>query len=251
MSNIYYEKQKGGLCRKHSLNAFFGKEKITEPEFNSLCQEFDQYLVNKGYVSQHKTKEFDQIHSSQESIVSYILKKNGKHCLFIAFNYVKQYLNERKINFQQLTKDSTDIFVFNQNHIWLCKKVDDLWYRIDSLSGVKRDNINMLPRQKNIGVIIVRNKEECQTDLQFYRNKLLEHFEDLSQIEHTIEEIYKKGDILGNIELEMTLCFEILEYLGKGNPNYQEFLKKYEKNRFNLQMIKEQVAKFVKHLSDV
>ena len=68
MTNIYYEKQRGDLCRLHSINAYFGFECLKETDFFKLCDEYDNII--KGL----KTNSMDGF-SEGRCIISYILQK--------------------------------------------------------------------------------------------------------------------------------------------------------------------------------
>ena len=73
MENIYYEKQKGGLCRLHSLNAFFGKHEITVKDFNEYKTEYDVWQKNK-YNTEISCNNYDTVNSDQNTHLSlYIL----------------------------------------------------------------------------------------------------------------------------------------------------------------------------------
>ena len=51
-SNIYCERQRGDLCRLHSINAYFGYKKIDAAEFLKYCSEYDEVI--KGLKTIHK-----------------------------------------------------------------------------------------------------------------------------------------------------------------------------------------------------
>ena len=66
--SIYYEKQRGDLCRLHSLNAYFGYKKFNDSDFFKLCAEYDEEI--RGL----KTQVMDGF-SEGRCIISYVLNK--------------------------------------------------------------------------------------------------------------------------------------------------------------------------------
>ena len=72
--NIYWESQSGGLCRKHSLNAYFEGPKISSNDFHELCTEYDKYIYDK-YNVKINTEADDCMFASDMGIISYIVKK--------------------------------------------------------------------------------------------------------------------------------------------------------------------------------
>ena len=44
---MYWERQEGGLCRKHSLNAFYQESKISTQEFIEWNKKYSIYLEEK------------------------------------------------------------------------------------------------------------------------------------------------------------------------------------------------------------
>ena len=47
--NIYWERQRGDLCRLHSINAYFGFKKINESEFKKITHFIpDNMIITKG-----------------------------------------------------------------------------------------------------------------------------------------------------------------------------------------------------------
>ena len=44
-NNIYCEKQRGDLCRLHSINNYFGYKKYSEKEFYGFCDTYDKLII--------------------------------------------------------------------------------------------------------------------------------------------------------------------------------------------------------------
>ena len=86
-NEIYYENQIGGLCRLHSLNAFFGYHKIDVKKFRNYSKELDNYIKNKFHENSDCLK-FDTINSDHNMIITFILKKYGVYSKYIPINSV-------------------------------------------------------------------------------------------------------------------------------------------------------------------
>ena len=68
VNNIYWERQVGNNCRIHSLNAFFGKNKIAESDFKKFCLEYDTIIPGLESIKMDGFAE-------SRSIISFIVDK--------------------------------------------------------------------------------------------------------------------------------------------------------------------------------
>lgn len=214
--DIYWERQSGGLCRKHAINAYFGRPLINVEKFSSLCAEFDKYIRAKGYPYS-QTSKFDCIYSSRETVISYIIGKyDKKFCLHIPIG-----LPRGDININKLVGSDDFVFVYNPNHIYGYKKVDGIWYNIDSLRGVNRAN---LPNNHKLGYIIPRKSplEDLRTN-----QKILDNI-----IDEGVKEYLSSRDNLGELETIMATSAEMIGMMGGFRllRGYYSFLRRFEKN---------------------
>ena len=137
--SIYWEKQQGNNCRIHSLNAFFGKQKITPEIFNYYCGEYDKLVQGLN------SRDMDGF-AECRSIVSYIIDTlTEKMCFLIPINLNGVSKKHREIwDFNRLISyfgvSVSEYFEFNKDHIWANRYIDGEWYKIDSLSGVTSQN---------------------------------------------------------------------------------------------------------------
>lgn len=166
MSHLYWERQRGNNCRIHSLNAFFGKELITESLFNKYCQEYDKIIWGLN------SSQMDSF-AECRSIVSYIVDKyTNKYCALVPINVRGIHNNHRNLwNYERLLsflKEGyiTSFFEFNNDHIWLNKLDNGKWYKIDSLSGIYE--INKPTRFTENGYLLV-----FESTLLFYEIEYL------------------------------------------------------------------------------
>ena len=163
--SIYYEKQRGDLCRLHSLNAYFGYKKFNDPDFFKLCAEYDEEI--KGL----KTKVMDGF-SEGRCIISYVLDKiDNKYVFLIPINSYKNARNFLDINrYNLLIKHVNCFFEFNKNHVWINKKIENNWHKIDSISGVNGVNE---PRIGNNGYLLVLEDKLLFNELEYLLNKVI------------------------------------------------------------------------------
>ena len=218
--NIYYERQNGGLCRMHALNGYFGYPKITESQFNVYIKEYDIEYKEK-YNFESSCSLFDNIASDQKNIVSFILKK---------FMIYSRYYALNELYNTSITK-ITDVllgnyfFIYNENHIWGCKLCDNIWYKIDSITGVTIININSIINEKNIGFIVPVNiKNEFYINLNIIKSIIPSNSSELYIIDF-LKQKNRKKLILDNLEIPLNLCMDILD---------TNLMNKINKSDFNI-----------------
>jgi hypothetical protein len=167
--DIYHERQRGNLCRMHVLNAYFGYAKFNEQLFQELCKKFDNYLISFGYNLNCSSLDFDAIHSNQETIISFALKDCPTYFIYKAIN--------EQINKQYFNDFCDFVFIFNQNHIFGLKKINNQWFKIDSLlNNVVLDDIS---NYLNYGMIIPRNTSQIDDDLKLYIDSIKIKFDEI------------------------------------------------------------------------
>jgi hypothetical protein len=207
MNNIYWEPQRGGLCRLHSINAYFGQPMYTEDMFNLAADEFDAIQRDK-YGPVTSCRIFDAIHSDQRNLVSYILGNHGVYVRNVAYTSIKQHYADALA--------SSCFFVFNLDHIWIVKKHEDVWYKVDSMGGVKHININILHNEKNMGIMIPI------INLQGEYNRLaaLMKIDIAGDITTFLTVNHAAKKILGDVEVYMGAMVEILKIQRGDNPEF-------------------------------
>lgn len=244
---MYYENQSGGLCRLHSINAYFGEAKINENQFNAYMAEYDaEYKIKFNFES--SCKNFDMVSSDQKNIIGYILKKHNVYTKFYALNEI--YGKSIQENILKFLKGNY-FFIYNEGHIYgarrKCESSGDLWFYVDSLSGVRSMNIESLSYEKNIGFIIPVNIQQ-----EFYYNlKIIKcilgntHGKSLENIKEHLIQKNKEKLILGYLELPLSICMDILEtnLIKKNDPEflpikhqvikYNEFISQFTKGKYN------------------
>lgn len=244
MSNqngIYCERQRDDLCRLHSLNGYFGKEKISIVEFNKYQQDYDDEYKKKFNFSS-SCKNFDIVASDQKNIVNYILKKYGIYTRYYAMNQIH---NKSIHDYILKVLEGDYFFIYNEGHIWGCRRSENMWYKVDSLGGVSIMNINTLSNEKNIGFIIPVNiRQEFYINLNLIKSIIGENATKEKIQEHLIQK-NKEKRILGHLEIPLGICMDILEtnLLKKNDATfdpiqcqvikYNKFLSQFTKGKYN------------------
>tara|TARA_B100001057_G_C22634279_1_gene865619 strand:+ start:214 stop:978 length:765 start_codon:yes stop_codon:yes gene_type:complete len=175
-NNIYWERQRGNNCRIHSLNAFFGNAKISENEFQKLCKEYDSIISGLDSIKMDGFAEC-------RSIISYIVDKfTRKYCHLVPINFRgvhkenRQTWNyERFIDFFGKEGGINSYFEFNKDHVWINKRIQNEWYKIDSLSGIT--HINKLKRFGENGYILVFDNNLNFLEIEFLIKLLKEKYD--------------------------------------------------------------------------
>lgn len=216
-NGIFYERQRGGLCRLHSINGFFGEAKITTQKFHEYSEKLDQYIKNKFHEESHCLR-FDSVSSDHNILVNFILKHYGVYSRYLHINSMFRKPKEMK---QQLIDLKGDyIFIYNSSHIWGARRKNNQWYKVDSLSGVHRMNINSLSNTRNIGFLIpvvikkefFRNVKKIQDILKRDISDIdIQNKKTLDQIENYLEKLSKEYKILGDLEIPLGVSMDILD----------------------------------------
>jgi hypothetical protein len=257
MNKIYWQKQSGGLCRMHSLNGYFEKDKISQSEFNNYCVKYDKYIEER-YNQNISSKSFDIVNSDHLNVVSYILKENEIYSIYIPFNYLKKELDNRKLlNISDFFNKTNYIFVFNEGHIWGIRKYENQYYKVDSLNGITKININSFNNVKNIGFIIpINNKEYIKNELK-HLIELVKLFLikenigniNLNNLQNLMIKLHKEKRILDVLEIYINLIVDITEILNIKSDiikKYNEFIKVFtNKNYLNIKLINKYVPNII------
>lgn len=228
-NGIFYESQRGGLCRLHSINGYFGESKISTELFNQYSQKLDKYIKDKFHEESHCLK-FDSVSSDHNILVTFILKHYGVYPRYLHINSVYCKPEEIKKHMGDLKGDY--IFIYNAGHIWGARRKDGQWWKVDSLSGVHKFNINTLSNMRDTGFLIpVVPKQE------FFRNvekihKILKR--DIPEIDPTdrkdaiekisayLKKISETHHILGDLEIPLGVAMDVLDVVYGKVGDYKE-----------------------------
>ena len=169
MDIIYNQRQKEpDLCRLYSLNNYYGYEKISKSDFDRYCDEYDKLIDGL------KSRDMDGF-AEGRSIINYILDViDNKYVLLIPINNYSNSRNHIDINhYQKILTNLDNFFEFNRNHVWINKKINNKWYKIDSISGTNMiDN----PKMNNNGYLFVIEKKLLYIEIEYYLKKIIIFF---------------------------------------------------------------------------
>lgn len=252
-NDIYYEPQRGGLCRLHSLNCYFEHAKISTADFTKYQKEYDKEYKER-FNFESSCSSFDIVASDQKNIVSYILKKHGIYTRYYALNQIFQKnINEHIINIL----DGDFFFIYNESHIYGARRKNGKWYTVNSIGGVKITNINNFAVQKNLGFIIPVNIQ-----IEFYRHlkiikEILGNNPELKHIKDYLIKKHKDKLILGQLEIPLGICMDILDTqyqiraskeftsIHREVKKYNKFLSKFTNGQYN------NIDLILQHLPDI
>jgi hypothetical protein len=239
MSDIFFEKQSGGLCRMHALNAFFGYSKISPVQFHRYIKEYDEFMLQRFNIKTSSAK-FDMVNSDQSSLVSWILKQHKIHARYYALNSV--YGKPLDPDF-----DNTPFFfMYNDGHIWGIRKKNNIHYKVDSISGVRSISLLSLTREKNVGFLLpVPLKYEWYNQVSKINTILdREYVRSKQELIKYLNMLHTRKMILGDLEIPMCVAVSILEThtpnpskkfarIGNLINKYNEFLTVFTNGNYN------------------
>ena len=232
----------------HAINAFFGRPQISEIEFNRYAAEMDQ--AKAKYHEESNCLEFDSVSSDHNMLVTYILKKFGYVTRYIPAWGCGRHPPSLSRNLQDLSGDF--FFIYNPNHIWGVRRVQGIWYNVDSLSGVRATSLANLESTGTGFIIPVNAPAEFYRNVSIIRTILSKNFCDrnIDSISAYVAEVSSKGLILGDLEVPLGLAIDILETtMQSKNPRnfepiqhlinqYYEFLSKFTPNNYHNDTLK-------------
>lgn len=209
INNIYWERQRGNNCRIHSLNAYFGQNKISELEFENNCNQYDKLIPGLKSINMDGFAEC-------RSIVSYIVDKyTNKFVQLIPINLRNVHSKNRQYwEYDRFTKfmdekngDIKEFFEFNRDHIWFNRNINNQWYKIDSISGITE--INKPKKFGENGYLLVFEKGLV-----------------VREINYLINFIHKKILDESDVEIEIAI-FNLYHLLKRLNFKYSETNSKF------------------------
>jgi hypothetical protein len=268
MDKLYVEKQKGGLCRKHALNAYFRKSKYSEEDFHNLCSKYDLFMKECGYITNTSSKHFDLIESNQFTVISYALFLEKVYSILVPYSYLGKMLDlkSKKSLSDLIDSECNFIFVFNENHIWGCGKQDGKWYNIDSMSGIKQININAYDLKKHGFIIPCSHKRTIQelvinvSDIKSYIERKNINFNNCDELELLLSVLHNKQLILDDLEILIASVVNILRIITDYSNNtdinmiittYKTFVELFEKEKSNFNHIKNYIPDILKGICNL
>ena len=234
--NIFCERQRGNMCRMHSINNYIGRSILNEELFYNYCDNYDKLIFGLNSRSMDGFAE-------GRSIVSYIMDKIfNKFLLMIPINSYKKSRNHLNLEFfNEYIKKCSSYFEFNKNHIWINKKINNKYYKIDSLSGVNETNMSQL---NNNGYFLVIDQENFQELLEYIIN-LIESFEfkDVNieiyfyNLYYLLDKMNLSLDNITNVDSNYNEKIVLLKNIKKVLYDFLIFKRKNKKAEYEIQNI--------------
>lgn len=205
-NGIFYENQSGGLCRMHSINAFFGYRKITPGLFKKFINEYDKYLQKRFNVDV-SSSQFDLINSDQTNLVLWVLKQYCVHMRYYSLNslYNKPVVED--------IKKAEFVFMYNERHIWGIRLHNGKHYTVDSIGGVRMYNINSIKHTRDIGIMLPVPLKKEWGIMTKKINTILdkENIKSKMDFANYLKLLHKNKMVLGDIEIPLGVSISILE----------------------------------------
>lgn len=233
-NKLYWESQKGNLCRLHALNAYFGSKKISETEFKNYCEQYNQY-IKQYYNETIKSQNYDIFPTY--SLVSYIINQiEGKYCYFIPFNQLKH----ESLSLKELLHKSDSFFVFNNKHIYTVKYHNNKYNKIDSLSGIFPVQLSSFKGHKT-GFVIPRDTQNLDFDKKLLMNKIETYLvkNDIKttiNIKEWINNNYN-NKLLDDMEVPLAHLNQVMIIKGESVSSLNKMMNGFYQNKLNRNFI--------------
>ena len=237
---LYWESQKGDLCRLHSLNTYFGYKKISENEFKRYCQEYNKYIKD-SYNEIIKSENYDIFPTY--SLMSYIIHQiEGKYCYFIPYGGLKKEI----MPLEKLLNKSSSFFVFNRKHVFTVKYHNKKWYKIDSLAGILPITLSRLQNDR-LGFIIPRNDEDLEFDKSIFMTKIKNYLnqnniETKTNVVEWMNNNYEEK-LLDDMEIYLAHLNQILINQNQGMTSLVKLMSRFNQNKMDIPFITRHLAR--------
>lgn len=143
---FYCERQSGGLCRMHSINAYLGGPKYTRASFEAEMAEFND-ARRTMYGDLPPAEIYDITTGDQKNVIAFILAKHGVFARM--YSFCQTHLAMAKMDEYGVA------FVYSPDHVWIVKKSSSgQWFKIDSIGGITHYDRGELTRDSRLGIIV-------------------------------------------------------------------------------------------------
>lgn len=240
---MYWERQVGGNCRIHALNAFYGAPRITVEKFRDYVEKYDRRMA-AIFNTAISAADFDLMGSDRNNIVSFVAKHESGT---MTINYPPN--TWAKVDVKAAADRAAFIWIYNESHIWAARAVGGQWTQLDSLSGASAINLDTLLSKKTLGIIAPIAPADLYR-LEYTAIKRQLPALTLETAKVTIAEHIRFLDardlILGDMETSIGVCVDVLEHAIRFDDdtrlemirqkiirNYYAFLPQFTRGRYN------------------
>ncbi len=123
---MYHEKQRGGLCKMHSVNNAVGYALVDEKKFNNISKLFDSL----NQANNLTLKGFDSVNFYRELSPVFILRVLKRYPSVTLFN--ENEMKELGLKLHDLLSESIATISWTKTHIFAFRKVNKKYYNFDS-----------------------------------------------------------------------------------------------------------------------
>jgi hypothetical protein len=114
------------------MNAFFGKDEISVQQFQNYINKYDEEIKSDKDYDKMSYNDWDFLYRGSNILTQILLNEYNIYLRYIPLGNVKS-INATTSAGASL---APFVFVFNQDHVWGCKFVDEKWYKVDSIGGI-------------------------------------------------------------------------------------------------------------------
>ena len=231
-SEPYFEAQRDGNCRAHSLNALFGRKVIEAARLTELSAIFDFEYGSKV------TEQFDCVQSDSLMLVSYILETRAPYVThYVPIGCMSNFLSETGARRLEEVIDPTvpALLCFTVDHIWAVRQHGGTWWNLDSMQFRPRrvPSPDYGFTASAHGVVLIYSREEAsQRLLPLYQRRVCAYLRaqglsSVNAIEKWAQGVQKSKE-LGELETALCCFFRVYGRTQKEDKEYKENMRLFK-----------------------
>jgi len=212
---------------------------------------------------------FDAILSDQESLIGYALRTRHRLVgIYIAPGRIRQVLSEWGFDSLDdfIDPDVDSLFVFNDSHVWVVKRIGKQWFEIDSCKGVRHLGAAACgptngPRTPVVGsqcfdlnrcgVYVVWSCHWCKMMLPVYSARLAVRMKevdeetdptDILSVIDMISRQWVKRCYITNFEVQVSFFFKLYLHVhasDRWTEMFHDFFVKFQRDPGNRALVEE------------
>lgn len=240
---MFFERQRGGLCRMHSLNNYLQGAVFNEATFQTLLQEY-----NADYNAQPHPADFDSISAFQEDLVSYALRKHaGLSTLYIAPGKYTDCPWRDTCGIQISALDAATragaVFVFSANHIMVYRQENGVWFELDSMGAAPRQcqihSVFQAGPSNNNGFIVPINRADAAAhigEIRSYIRSRLAPF-NYETVVNELLRLHSQHELLGWIEIPLFIVHKLKSLCCEASAEFNDAAAHFIEDPANLETL--------------
>jgi len=131
---LYVERQSGGECRRHALNAFFGGGVLSWGDIETHSVGFERFYNLPS--TQKMRQDYDFFNADGSSLLTWIaqLLDHDHFFLVVPCGHIHKWMEYMKIKDLDHFLEDSRIMAFNSDHVFAMRKQHGVWYMLDSMN---------------------------------------------------------------------------------------------------------------------